>query len=97
MHALFPDYHGQCRERESVYARQLLTSPQAYKKYVHVVHCIIPAHSVTSLKKKKLVEHPRMQDELNFAPLNRIYEQVTRDGEEKTSSLFIMDDSTTSL
>ncbi len=29
----------------------LLTSHQAYKKAFNVVHCIIPAHSVASLKK----------------------------------------------
>ena len=30
----------------------LLTSAQAYKKAFHAVHCIIPAHSVASLKKQ---------------------------------------------
>ncbi len=38
-----------------------------------------------------------MHDELNFATLDRIYEQVTRDGEEKISSLLIMDDVTAFL
>jgi hypothetical protein len=38
-----------------------------------------------------------MHDELNFATLDRIYEQVMRDGEEKLSSLLIMDDVTASL
>ena len=38
-----------------------------------------------------------MHDELNFATLVRIYEQVMRDGEEKMNSLLIMDDVTASL
>ncbi len=38
-----------------------------------------------------------MHDELNFATLDRIYEQVMRNGEEKMSSLLIMDDVTASL
>jgi hypothetical protein len=76
----------------------LLTSPHAYKKAFHAVHCIIPEHSVTSLKKNIFAKHPRMHDELNFATLDRIYEQVMlRDGEEKMSSLLIMDDVTASL
>ena len=75
----------------------LLTSPQAYKKAFHAVHCIIPAHSVASLKKNIFAKHPRMHDELNFATLDRIYEQVMRDGEEKMNSLLIMDDVTASL
>jgi hypothetical protein len=75
----------------------LLTSPQAYKKAFHAVHCIIPAHSVASLKKNIFAKHPRMHDELNFVTLDRIYEQVMRDGEEKMNSLLIMDDVTASL
>ena len=75
----------------------LLTSAQAYKKAFHAVHCIIPAHSVASLKKKKFAKQPRMHDELNFATLDRIYEQVVKDSEEKMSSLLIMDDVTASL
>ncbi len=38
-----------------------------------------------------------MHDELNFGTLDRIYEQVMQDAEEKTSSLLIMDDVTASL
>jgi hypothetical protein len=76
----------------------LLTSPQAYKKAFHAVHCIIPAHSVASIKKKNIfAKHPRMHDELNFATLDQIYEQVIKDSEEKMSSLLIMDDVTASL
>ncbi len=75
----------------------LLMSPQAYKKAFHAVHCIISAHSVASLKKDIFAKHPRMHDEMNFATLDRIYEQVMRDGEEKMSSLLIMDDVTASL
>jgi hypothetical protein len=75
----------------------LLTSPQAYKKAFHAVHCIIPAHSVASLEKNILAKHPRMHDELNFVNLNRIYEQVMKDAEEKMRSLLIMDDMTASL
>jgi hypothetical protein len=75
----------------------LLTSPQAYKKAFHAVHCIIPAHSVASLKKNIFAKHPRMHDELNFVTLDRIYEQVMKDAEEKMSSLLIMDDVTASL
>jgi hypothetical protein len=75
----------------------LLTSPQAYKKAFSAVHCIIPAHSVASLKKNIFAKHPRMHDELNFLTLDRIYEQVMKDGEEKLSSLLIMDDVTASL
>jgi hypothetical protein len=75
----------------------LLTSPQAYKKAVHAVHCIIPAHSVASLKKNIFAKHPRMHDELNFANLDRIYEQLMKDSVEKMSSLLIMDDVTASL
>ncbi len=75
----------------------LLTSPQAYKKAFHAVHCIIPAHSVASLKKNIFAKHPRMHDELNFATLDRIYEQVMKNSEEKMSSPLIMDDVTASL
>ncbi len=75
----------------------LLTSPQAYKKAFHAVHCIIPAHSVASLKKNIFLKHPRMHDELNFATLDRIYEQVMKDAENKMSSLLIMDGVTASL
>ncbi len=75
----------------------LLTSPQAYKKAVNAVHCISPAHSVASLKNNIFAKHPRMHDELNFATLDRVCEQVMRDGEEKMSSLLIMDDVTASL
>ena len=75
----------------------VLTSPQAYKKAFHAVHCIIPAHSVASLKKIFFHKHPRMHDELNFVTLDRIYEQVVRDGEDKMNSLLIMDDVTASL
>ena len=64
----------------------LLKSPHAYKKAFHAVHCIIPAHSVTSLKKNIFAKHPRMHDDLNFATLDRIYEQVMKDAEEKMSS-----------
>ena len=38
-----------------------------------------------------------MHDELNFVILDRIYEQVMKDGEEKLNSLLIMDDVTSSL
>ncbi len=75
----------------------LLTSPQAYNKAFHAVHCIIPAHSVASLKKNIFAKHPRMHDELNFPTLDRIYEQTMRNGEENMSSLLIMDDVTASL
>ncbi len=51
----------------------LLMSPQAYKKAFHKLHCIIPAHSVASLKKNIFAKHPRLHDELNFATLDRIY------------------------
>jgi hypothetical protein len=76
---------------------KLLTSPQAYKKAYHAVHCIISAHSVASLKKNLFAKHPRMHDELNFATLDSIYEQVIKDSEEKMRSLLIMDDVTASL
>ncbi len=75
----------------------LLTSPQAYKKAFHAVHCIIPAYSVASLKKNIFAKHPRMHDELNFATFDRIYEQVMKDSEEKMSIMLIMDDVTASL
>jgi hypothetical protein len=76
---------------------KLLTSPQAYKKAFHAVHCIIPAHSVASLKKNILAKHPRIHDELNFVTLDRIYEQGRKEAEERMSSLLIMDDVTASL
>ena len=38
-----------------------------------------------------------MHDELNFATLDRIYEHVMKDAENKMSSLLIMDDVTASL
>ena len=41
--------------------------------------------------------HSHMHDELNFVPLDRIYEQVMKDAQEKMSSLLIMDDVTASL
>ena len=41
----------------------LLTSPQAYTKAFHAVHCIIPAHPVASLRKNIFAKHPRMHDE----------------------------------
>jgi len=75
----------------------LLTSPHVYKKAFHAVHCIIPAHSVASLKKNIFSKHPRMHDELNFLTLDRIYEQVMRDREDKLNSLLIMDDITAFL
>ena len=74
-----------------------LTSPEAYKKEFHAVHCIIPVHSVASLKKNIFDKHPRMHDELNFVTLDRIYEQVMRNGEEKINNLLIMDDVMASL
>ncbi len=49
----------------------LLTSPQAYKKAFHAVHCVIPAHSVASVKKYIFAKHPRMRDELYFVTLAR--------------------------
>ena len=52
----------------------LLTSPQAYKKAFHAVHCVIPAHSVASVKKYIFDKHPRMRNELYFVTLDRIYE-----------------------
>jgi len=54
----------------------LLTSTQAYKKSFHAVHYIIPAHPVAFLKKIFFAKYPRMHVELNFATLDRIYEQV---------------------
>jgi len=38
-----------------------------------------------------------MHDELNFETLDRIYEQVMKDAQEKISSLLIMDGVTASL
>jgi hypothetical protein len=70
----------------------LLTSPQAYKKVFHAVHCIIPTHSVASMKKNIFAKHPRMYDELNFATLDLIYKQVMKGAEEKMSCVFIMND-----
>ncbi len=52
---------------------------------------------MASLKKNIFHNHPRMHEELNFDTLDRIYEQVMQDAEEKMSSLLIMDDVTTSL
>jgi hypothetical protein len=75
----------------------MLTSPHAHKKAFSAVHCIIPAHSVASLKMNIFTKHPRMHDELNFLTLDRIYEQVTKDGERKLNSILIMDDVTASL
>ena len=65
----------------------LLTSPQTYKKAFQAVHCIIPAHYVVFLKKNIFAKHPRMRDELNFATLDRNYEQVKKDAEEKIKLL----------
>jgi hypothetical protein len=65
----------------------LLTSPQAYKKAFHAVHCTVSAHSVASLKNNIFAKHPRMHDELNIVTLDWIYEQVMKDAEEKMSSL----------
>ncbi len=75
----------------------LLTSAHAYNKVFYAVHCIIPAHSMAYMKKNIFHKHPPMQDELNFDTLDRIYEQVMQDAEEKMSSLLIMDDVTASL
>jgi hypothetical protein len=36
----------------------LLTSPDACKKVFHIVYCIIPAHSVASLKNNRFAKHP---------------------------------------
>ena len=38
-----------------------------------------------------------MHDELSFATLDRIYEEVMRDGEEKLNNLLLMDDVTAFL
>ena len=76
---------------------KLLTSPHAYKKDFHAVHCIIPAHSVASLKNNIFTKHPRVHDELDFATLDRIYEQVMKYANEKMSSFLVMDDATASL
>jgi Ni2+-binding GTPase involved in maturation of urease and hydrogenase len=73
------------------------TSPQAYTKVFHVVHCVIPENSVASLKKSISANHPRMRDELNFASLSRIYVKGMKYAEEKTSSLLIIDKVTASL
>jgi len=75
----------------------LLTSPHAYQKAFHAVHCIIPAHRVASQKKNIFATHPHIHDELIFTTLDRIYEKVMRDGEEKMHSILIMDDVTASL
>ena len=52
---------------------------------------------MASLKKDIFSKHPRMHDELIFLTLDRVYEQVMKDGEEKLNNLLIMDDVTTSL
>jgi len=93
----FTTITGSAGSRKTSMLVNLLTSPHAYKKAFHWVHCIIPAHSVASLKKNIFAKHPRMHDELNFVSLDRIYEQVMKDAEEKMSSLLIMDDVTASL
>ncbi len=61
------------------------------------MHCIIPAHSVAYLKNNIFAKHSRMHDGLIFVILDRIYEQVMKDAEEKMSSLLIMDNETASL
>jgi hypothetical protein len=75
----------------------LLTSPQAYKKVFHAMHCIFPANSVASLKKNIFAKHPRMHNELNFVTLDRIYEEVMKDEEEKMNIVLIIDDVSASL
>ena len=75
----------------------LLTSAQAYKKVFYAVHCIMPSHSVASLKRNVFAKHPRMHDELNFVTLDKIHETVMRDAEEKLNNLLILDDVTASL
>ena len=76
---------------------KLLTSPQACKNAFHAVYCIILAHSVVSLKKNIVSKHHRMHDELNFVTLDRFYEQVMKDGDDKINSILIMDDVRASL
>ncbi len=68
-----------------------------YKKILHADHCIIPSHSVASFKKNIFAKHPRMHDELIYDTLDRIYEEVMRDAEDKMSSLLSMDDAIASL
>jgi len=75
----------------------LLMNPHVYKKAFHAVHCIIPAHSVAFLKYNIFAKHSRMHDEMNFATLELIDEQVMRGGEEKLNNLFIMDEVTAFL
>ena len=75
----------------------LLNSPQAYKKCFHAVHCIIPSHSVVSLKHNIFKNHNRMHDELDFPTLDRNLETVMADAEEKLNSLLVLDDVTASL
>jgi len=88
---------GNARSGKKSLIVNLLTSPHACKEAFHTVHCIIPTHSVASLKKSIFAKHPRMHDELNFLTLVQIYEQVMRDGEEKMNNFLIIDDVTASL
>jgi hypothetical protein len=88
---------GSVRSGKTSMLVNLLTSPHVYKNGFHAVYAIIPTHSVASLKKNIFDKHPRMHDKLNLVTLDRIYEQVMRDGEEKLNNLLIMDDVTTSL
>jgi hypothetical protein len=75
----------------------LLTSPMAYKKCFHVMNCVIPSHSVASLKNNVFKNHNRMHDELDYLTLDLGLKTVMADVEEKLSNLLVLDDTATFL
>jgi hypothetical protein len=70
----------------------LLTSKQAYKKTFHNVFCVIPSHSVASLKLNIFKKHDKMFDELTYSTLDSILDRSKDDAEEGYNSLIVIDD-----
>jgi hypothetical protein len=110
MHAILPDHYEQCRLRQTFDVGQLGKESAGVQESSsrHTLHHpglgfrgsiveLSMCEYMASLKKNVFACHPRMHDEVNFATLDWIYEQVMRGGEEKLTILFIMDEVTASL
>jgi hypothetical protein len=83
--------------REDIHVCQFAHEPAGLLKRCSrgALHYTGRVHRI--VEKRIFAKHPRMQDESNFEILDRIYEQVIKDAEEKMSFLLIMDDAAASL
>jgi hypothetical protein len=98
MHAILLYHHGQRWKREDVHASQLVGIASClHESFPRRALHHPGAYRDVSQEEHIFSKHPRMHDEFNFLTLDRTYEQVMRDGEEKMGSLLSMDDVPASL